>query len=234
VRGRGRQEISTVVFDADETLVDLRPAVRRALLVVLAEMRRLAPAARELTLADLEADATAAFDRLHDEPVEVARRQALAWSLARVGLADEIDRLAEIFFANRFAATRLYDGVPRLLARLRRSYVVGLGSNGNNHAGRVGLAGQFAFEVYAHVDGVPKKPAAAFFEAVLAAAGAAAPESVVHVGNHWDHDVAGAAALALRTVWLNRAGEPCPEGANGLPDAEIRSLAELPAVLSRL
>ncbi len=224
-----------MVFDADETLVDLRPAVRRALLVVLAEMRRLAPAARELTLADLQADAAAAFDRLPAEPVEVARRQALAWSLGRVGLADETDRIAEIFFANRFAATRLYDGVPRLLARLRRSYVVGLGSNGNNHAGRVGLAGQFAFEVYAHVDGVPSKPAAGFFETVLAAAGRRAqPGSVVHVGNHWDHDVAGAAALGLRTVWLNRAGEPCPGGADGLPDAEIRSLAELPAVLSRL
>jgi FMN hydrolase / 5-amino-6-(5-phospho-D-ribitylamino)uracil phosphatase len=225
--------VSTVVFDVDETLVNLRPAVREALLVVLAELRRLSPAAQELSVADLEADAAAAFEELRAEPVETARREALARSLARVGLTGELDRMAELFFAHRFAITRLYDGVPALLTELRRSYLVGLGSNGNNHAGRLGLAGEFAFEVYAHVDGVPKKPAAGFFEAVVAAAGCA-PRAIVHVGNSWEHDVAGAAVFGLRTVWLNRAGEPRPADADGSPDAEIRSLAELPAALTRL
>jgi hypothetical protein len=72
-----------VVFDADESLIDLRPAVRRALLVVLAEMRRLEPAAQGLSLADLEQDGEQAFAELRTEPVETARREALARSLAR-------------------------------------------------------------------------------------------------------------------------------------------------------
>lgn len=80
---------------------------------------------------------------------------------------------------------------------------------------------------------MPKKPAAGFFEAVIAAAGCD-PAAIVHVGNTWEHDVAGAAALGLRTVWLNRSAAPRPEAADGLPDAEIGSLAELPAALVRL
>ena len=43
--------ITTVVFDADETLIDLRPAVRGALTAVPDQLRRLTPAAAALTLA---------------------------------------------------------------------------------------------------------------------------------------------------------------------------------------
>jgi putative hydrolase of the HAD superfamily len=121
--------------------------------------------------------------------------------------------------------------VPALLAELRRSYVVGFASNGNSHADRVGLAGQFAFEIYAHRGGVPKKPAPGFFQAVVEAAGCP-PRSIVHIGDSWDHDVAGAAPAGLRTIWLNRSGAPRPTGPDDLPDAEIASLAELPAVLA--
>jgi putative hydrolase of the HAD superfamily len=118
-----------------------------------------------------------------------------------------------------------------VLAELRRSYRVGLASNGNSHAARCGLPGEFEFEVYAHRDGVPKKPAGGFFAAVLAEAGCA-PSSVAHVGDSWEHDVVGARAAGLRAVWLNRAGHPRP--AEGAADAEIRTLADLPAVLHTL
>jgi putative hydrolase of the HAD superfamily len=222
--------VSTVVFDADETLVDLRPAVLGAMRVVLDEMRRLTPAAAELTVADLDADWSAAFRRMRAEPVTLIRREALARTLARAGLDSELDRIADLYFAHRFAAIRLYHGVPELLSELGRSYVLGLGTNGNSHAARVGLAGVFAFEICAHVDGVPKKPAAGFFDAVIAAAGSP-PGSLVHVGDNWEHDVVGAAAAGLRTIWLNRSGVPRPAAPDATPDAEIGSLADLPAAL---
>lgn len=219
--------ITTIVFDADGTLVNLRPAVRAAQQAVLAELHEMTPAAADLTVADLDADWEAEFERRRSQPVELIRRAALSRSLARVGLQAELDRVADLFFARRFAATRLFDGVPELLAELRNSYVLGFATNGNSHAGRVGLAGEFAFEVCAHVDGVPKKPAAGFFEAVIDAAGAS-PGSIVHVGDYWDHDIAGAAAAGLRTIWLNRAGADRPPLApDSLPDAEISSLGEL-------
>lgn len=221
-------KVAAVVFDADETLVDLVPAVNGALAAVLEEMRRLSPAAAALSVADLAADWEPVFAEMYARPVTEIRRAALHRSLARIALEAELDRIAELFFAKRFALSRPFADALPALAALRRSYTLGLASNGNSRAARCGLAGQFAFEVYAHEGGLPKKPAAAFFAAVVAAAGCP-PSSVVHVGDSWSHDVVGARAAGLRTVWLNRSGRPRPAGP--APDAEIRSLADLPAVL---
>jgi putative hydrolase of the HAD superfamily len=222
--------VRVVVFDADETVVDLRPAVRGALDAVLAEALRLRPDAA-LTMADLEADWYTAYAALRADPVVEIRRAALALSLRRVGLDDALEALSELFFARRFALTRPFAETLPVLAELRCAYRVGLASNGNSHAARCGLPGAFDFEVYAHRNGVPKKPASGFFAAVLAEAGCP-PASVVHIGDSWEHDVVGARAAGLRTVWLNRAGHPRP--ADGVADAEIRTLADLPAVLPTL
>jgi HAD superfamily hydrolase (TIGR01509 family) len=223
--------ITTVVFDADETLVDLRPAVRGGLLAVLDELRRLTPAAAEVSLADLEADWEAVFPGMRAAPVMEIRRAALARSVARVGLSASLEAVAEVFFARRFALSRPYGEVPSVLAELRRSYGVGFATNGNSRADICGLAGAFDFEVYAFEDGVPKKPAAGFYTAVLARAGCA-PGAVVHVGDSWEHDVVGAGSAGLRTIWLNRSGAPRP--ADGVADAEIHTLTDLPAALARL
>lgn len=176
--------ITTVIFDADDTLLDLRPAVTGGLVAVLEEMRRLTPAAADLRLADLESDWGAVFGELTAEPVAEIRLAALARSLGRAGLVGEL---------------------------------------------RCGLAGEFAFEVYAHVDGVPKKPDPGFYAAVLTAAGSTAA-GTVHVGDSLSHDVLGAQATGLPAVWLNRRGAPRPAGVR--PEAEVRSLADLPLAMS--
>ncbi|MEU5548321.1 HAD family hydrolase [Micromonospora sp. NPDC047793] len=88
--------LSTVVFDADETLLDLRPAVTGGLVTVLDEMRRLTPAAAEVSLADLESDWDAVFGDLASAPVTEIRRAALARSLARADLGGHLDELAGV------------------------------------------------------------------------------------------------------------------------------------------
>ncbi|RIV32647.1 HAD family hydrolase [Micromonospora radicis] len=221
--------LSTVVFDADETLLDLRPAVTGGLLAVLDEMRRRSPAAAGVSLAELESDWDAVFGELAAQPVLEIRRAALARSLARAGLDAHLDELAEVFFARRFALTRPFPDVLPTLAVLRQRWTVGFATNGNSRAQRCGLAGQFAFEVYAHQNGLPKKPAPQFYATVCAAAGVP-PEQVVHVGDNPLHDVAGAQRAGMRTVWLNRRGQTLPPGV--LPDATVATLTELPAVLT--
>jgi len=221
--------IAAVVFDADETLVDLSPAVTGALGTVLAEMRRLSPAAEALTLDDLAEDWPAVFATMAAAPTPDIRRAALARSLARVGLEAELERIAEIFFARRFALSRPFADVLPALAALRLEYTVGFATNGNSRAERCGLAGEFAFELYAHEGGLPKKPAPEFFAAVVEAAGCV-PAAVVHVGDSWAHDVLAARDAGLRTVWLNRTGRPRPPGP--APDGEVRSLADLPRTLA--
>ncbi|SCG66161.1 putative hydrolase of the HAD superfamily [Micromonospora zamorensis] len=223
--------LTTVVFDADETLLDLRPAVTGGLVAVLDEMRRLIPAAAEVTLAELESDWGAVFGEMKAAPVAEIRRAALARSLARAGLDDHLDEVAILFFARRFALTRPFPDVPPALATLRDRYTLGFATNGNSRTERCGLAGEFAFEVYAHVNGLPKKPAPEFFAAVVAAAGVPA-EQIVYVGDSWEHDVVAPQRAGLRSVWLNRQGLPRPAGCT--PDAEVSSMAELPIALAHL
>jgi putative hydrolase of the HAD superfamily len=219
---------SAVVFDADETLIDLRPAVTGALAAVLEEMRRRTPAATAVTLADLESDWGAVFGALSAAPVQEIRRAALARSLARAGLDDHLDELTPFFFARRFALSRPFPDSRPALAALRRHHLLGFATNGNSRAERCGLAGEFAFELYAHEGGLPKKPAPGFYAAVVAAAGLPA-DRVVYVGDSPEHDVAAPQRAGLRAVWLNRAGLPRPAGLT--PDAEVSTLAELPDVL---
>jgi putative hydrolase of the HAD superfamily len=54
----------------------------------------------------------------------------------------------------------------------------------------------------------------------------------VHVGDGLETDIAGAQAVGMKAVWINRAGIPLPEGY--APDAELPSLAGLDRVVTEL
>ncbi|MEU0151094.1 HAD family hydrolase [Micromonospora fulviviridis] len=223
--------LRVVVFDADETLLDLRPAVTGGLVAVLEEMRRLAPAAAALSLADLESDWHAVFGERSAAPVQQIRQAALARSLARAGLDDHLDDLTTLFFARRFALTRPFADALPALAALRGRYLLGYATNGNSRAECCGLAGEFAFERYAHEDGLPKKPAPEFYAAVVEAAGVPA-EQVAYVGDSLAHDVVGPQRAGLRGVWLNRHRLPCPPEVR--PDAQVATLTDLVTALAAL
>ncbi|NUO57740.1 MAG: HAD family hydrolase [Hamadaea sp.] len=214
--------ITTVAFDADHTLVDLLPAVLAGLAAVSAETG--------VPVEVLRADASAHWAATPELPARDIRIAAMRQSLTRHGLQARLDDMVALFFDVRYANSRPYPGVVEMLAKLRSDFQLGYATNANSRTELVGLGGLFSFEIYALQNGVPKKPAAEFFHAVLAAA-KADPAEVVYVGDTYAHDVAGAAAVGLRTVWLNRAGDPVP--GEIVPDAVVASLDELPALLSR-
>ena len=56
-----------------------------------------------------------------------------------------------------------------------------------------------------------------------------AAEHAVHIGDHPSDDIAGAQATGLRAIWFNPQGKAWIAATR--PDAEIRSLAELPVLL---
>ncbi|NUT23778.1 MAG: HAD family hydrolase [Hamadaea sp.] len=214
--------ITTVAFDADYTLVDLLPAVLAGLDAVSAETG--------VPVGVLRADASAHWAATPHLPAREIRIAAMRESLARYGHEAQLDEMVALFFDVRYANSRPYTGVVEMLAKLRSDFRLGYATNANSRSELCGLGGQFTFEIYALQNGVPKKPAAEFFHAVLAAA-QAEPAEVVYVGDTYAHDVAGAAAVGLRTVWLNRGGDPVP--GEVVPDAVVASLDELPALLSR-
>ena len=59
------------------------------------------------------------------------------------------------------------------------------------------------------------------------------PSAVAHVGDQWDQDVAGAGALGIRTVWLNR-GQRQPKKGKIRPSGNIATLKILPDILKKL
>jgi FMN phosphatase YigB (HAD superfamily) len=99
---------------------------------------------------------------------------------------------------------------------------------------RAGLDGVFSW-VITSIDAGARKPSARFFSYALTRCGCAA-DDVLFVGNQLNTDVAGANAAGIRSVWLAGEGfrsdddRPC----DAEPTYTIESLAELPALVSRL
>jgi HAD superfamily hydrolase (TIGR01509 family) len=94
---------------------------------------------------------------------------------------------------------------------------------------RDGLAGLLDALVVSDAVGW-RKPSARIFELALERLGVE-PGETLFVGDRLDLDVAGARAVGMRAVWINRAGEARPEGVPA-PDHEIRDLAELGPILA--
>ena len=131
-----------------------------------------------------------------------------------------------VFSEHRNAVT-LFDDAVRVLGKLGERYSIGAITNGNADVHRIGIGHHFDFVVTPAEAGAAK-PDAAIFELALNTADVS-PESAVHVGDDPVRDVAGAAALGLRTVWMNPEGHLWPHGAP--PDAEIRTLGALVPVI---
>jgi FMN hydrolase / 5-amino-6-(5-phospho-D-ribitylamino)uracil phosphatase len=224
--------IRVVAFDADDTLLDFETSMWSSLSAVLPAVRSLTPAAAALTVEDLDADwdlvCTATAVSLSD-----VRREAFRTSLARIGVTDTevVDEINGAYYTHRKLTTRAFPDVAAILSTLERRYQLGYATNGNSDPAHAGLDGIFAFEVYAHVDGLPPKPSPEFFDRVISRSGVPAHE-IVYIGDSWANDVTGAVRAGMHAVWLNRARRARPDGQPGI--AEIVSLHQLPAVVAAI
>jgi HAD superfamily hydrolase (TIGR01549 family) len=137
-----------------------------------------------------------------------------------------------------YSAGEVYPEVPGVLTTLAERYQLGCITNHFSwvrdrarDAGFADLVSVWAISAELGVD----KPDPAIFSHALAEAGAT-PERVVMVGDRLDRDIAPAKALGMRTVWVLRneaPDEPTPDQLS-VPDASVRSLDEVPALLETL
>jgi putative hydrolase of the HAD superfamily len=170
-------------------------------------------------------------------------REGAALLVARLGLEEAAAELvAEAFLhAGRDADLELSPHVAATLATLDdRGVRIGIVCDVGFTGGELLRGFLEREEVLRHFDGWAfsdevghYKPAAPIFEAALASLGAT-PAEAMHVGDLRRTDVAGAAALGMRTVRY-RALHDDP-GAAGEPEAEfvLDSHADLPDLLERL
>lgn len=134
-----------------------------------------------------------------------------------------LDAAWEAFYAERNRVEFYPDALDALERIAARVPVVAL-SNGNADLARCGIERHFAFQVHAHEHGAAK-PEASFFLAACERL-RCAPDQVLHVGDHVDADVRGAALAGLRSCWINRVQAHWPYG-DVAPDLHFDSLAGL-------
>jgi putative hydrolase of the HAD superfamily len=157
------------------------------------------------------------------------RREAWRRALADQGVDDVAlaEALGERFGVERRARHDVFADVPAALAAA--GVPLALVTNGASCLQREkfaasGLADHFDAVVVSGDLGVGK-PDASVFRHALSLLGAPAGSAVM-VGDSLDRDVEGARAAGLRAVWLNRTGQPQPDGVTA-----ISTLAELAALL---
>ena len=226
--------IRLVTFDLDDTLWDLSGVIERAATATNDWLARRAPAFSQVPRAEAAALHQAALDAnpalAHD--VSALRVAVLRKTLEHCGEAPErATLLAEGALAEfldwRHRVTFFPDAMAALAA-LGQRYTLAALTNGNADYSRLGLARYFSFG-YCAADVGASKPDPAMFNRALAHAGVA-PAEAVHVGDHAIHDVQGAQAAGMATVWLNRRESKAAPAAT----ATATSLAALPATLAAI
>ena len=224
--------ICAITFDLDDTLWDIWPIIVRAEDRLHDWLKDHYPKVPEcfssLELRQLCAGIALQQPSLaHDRTL--LRKEALRLAAGQAGYSEfHVDAAFEVFITARNEVV-FFEEVLAVLERLSRRYSLGALSNGNADVRRIGLDRFFAFAINA-ADVGAAKPEPAMFEAACRYL-KLSPERIVHVGDDPEHDVLGAARAGLRTVWVNRQGRDWPGGERA--DAEIKTLAELEAIVER-
>lgn len=229
--------LKVVTFDLDDTLWAIGPVIigaERALWAWLDEhcprmtgrydREKLMPIRAEILSTDPSIE--------HD--ISALRARTLAIALERSGFSADDARgnaeaAFEVFMRERHAV-EYFEHVTAVLEALHHEFRLGVISNGNADILRLEIGSWFDFAISAAGVGIAK-PAPDMFESALSAA-QCEPREMVHVGDHHEHDIAGAQQLGIHTVWFNQNGRrfPGPRPAS----AEISAMNQLPDALTAI
>jgi putative hydrolase of the HAD superfamily len=229
--------LRVITFDLDNTLWDVEPALLRAEEAQRAWLLRHRPGAMESVDHEGLWELRKRVWRSHPELTHnvTAMRKLLLRELQQAAgySGEEAEAGAEAAFAafiEERQRVELYASALEVLEELARSYRLGALTNGNADVYKTDAGEYFDFAFLAEDVGA-SKPAPDMFHAALELT-QAMPAEVVHVGDNPEHDVLGALDVGMRAVWVNAAGDGWRHDRR--PDAEIRTLKELPRALSTL
>ena len=211
--------IKTVFFDLDDTLFDHQYSRRCSFLA----LKAMHPALSSADIRDMEivheqliwANYEKVLDgeiSIHDAMVErictVCTRFGL--TLAPADIPETVRRYDAAYQKNR----RAVPGSRKLLVLLKEEVQVGIITNGfcDLQEEKIAICGISPFLDFLIISGEIgiKKPDRRIFEKALTLAEVAPGESV-YVGDSWNVDILPASACGMKTVWLNRYGQPCPD-----------------------
>lgn len=225
-----------LLFDLDDTLCDYATARARRLRIAF-NLDRFAEVGA--TGRDIE---RMIADSLATQPHGTDHFPTL---FSRHGIDDPrvADAAMTWYRDNRFHGLDLFADAAPTLAKLRLARDssgrrverrIGVVTNGPADVQRakvelLGILDLVDFVVISGEFGAWKPDPAIFHEALRL--GEATPEESVFIGDSAEHDMAGARAAGIRTIWMNRSGIVW-NTAEPEPDQTVRNVAELVALLS--
>lgn len=199
--------IKAVVFDLDDTLWDVNPVIRHAEKVHYQWLNNHAPLlTARFTPRELKGYRIS-LSRRHPELqhfVSRSRMRATHECLLLSGYSEAQAReLGEKAFTAFWQARNRVEPFPyamEALEGLKREYQIGALSNGNADIFQTPFGEWFDFAFSAEGLSVAK-PDARAFQAVLDHLGCRADE-IAFVGDNPEHDIEGAAAMGMKTIWV--------------------------------
>lgn len=219
--------IRAITLDLDDTLWPFAPIGVRVEQTLDAFLRTYSPATADMypieKMRDLRTRVFAENAHLvHDMSAlrQLTIEHALRDSGGDLGL---LDAAYEVFYAERNKVEYYPDSLAAL-ERIAAQVPVAAVTNGNADLDRVGIGHLFAFTLGSREHGVAK-PDASIFHAACDRLSCAHGD-VLHVGDHIEMDVAGAARAGLRTCWVNREDRRW-EHPTLAPDLEFDTLTAL-------
>ncbi|MFT4037265.1 MAG: HAD family hydrolase [Thermomicrobiales bacterium] len=220
-----------VLLDLDDTLCDYAGARQQRLRLAFSDVTGLPPD-------------SAALESLVEASIAMqphgADHFAELFAAHGIGSAEGARRAATWYRENRFYGLALFPDAVTVLGALRGAgsgqprRPIGIITNGpaDVQADKVALLqiGEYVdFVIISGVFGVAKPDPAIFAEALRRTG--STPDETIFVGDSADHDIAGAHAAGLRSVWISRTGVRWARQAPG-PDRQIEHIGQLPALFN--
>lgn len=219
--------IRAITFDLDDTLWPFAPIGERIETALHAWFVAHSPATAErFPIAEMRALRERVFAEFpqHAHDLGLLRRLSIERALHESGDDPALASAAYAIFFNERNRVDFYpdalDGLRRIAAR----WPIAALTNGNADLAVIGIAGLFQFQLGAREYGAPKPDAGLFHEACQRLG--CAPGEVLHVGDHPQMDVEGAANAGLRSCWIDRGDHPWP-AALTRADLQVSTLTAL-------
>ena len=228
-------KIKFVFIDIDDTLFDFHRSEAVALSYTL-ESLGIDPT--EETLSRYSRINKSLWQALERGEIERDRLLTKRYELLFEEISAKADaRVAQSLYEGKLSKTYYYlDGAEELLSHLKKNYKVYLASNGTAivQDGRIARSGigKYADGIFISERVGYNKPSREFFESCFSSIEGFDKEFAVMIGDSLSSDILGGINAGIKTCFYNPASIPIPPDIR--PDAEAKSLGDIPAILERL